>query len=830
MTSAYEAASGGPYTHAADLYWNAGWRGVLPLPVRAKKSPPTGWTGASAPWPSYPDLMAWSESEAGNIALRMPHHVIGIDVDQYDGKTGGDTLSALERAFGALPATWRTTSRDDGVSGIRLYRVPEGAAWPGDLGAGIEVIQWRHRYALVWPSLHPEGRTYRWVTPDGTPAINVVPSPDDLPDLPQAWIDGLTSGRSEAGIVKGQVSTAAARSWLTALPDGPACRETRRALERYRKDLTESGRSRHEVALTAVMRLVRLAAEGHDGTPSALLAFRDAWTASLAGSRSNEEADSEWARLVEGAIAVVHDTPVATSDPCINPFAGLIKESSWPSPQTSPSPGVASPGVNASPSIPTQGRAEASSASRSATPGETSPPGASGPAGAATSASHDLPPEGGLTTRTSWWPKDLEGVLSGAVTEPGPTHLVRTDGQALFYAGKTNGIIGESESGKTFVAVLAVLQAMADHVPVTFVDFEDTAAGVVTRLRDSGASDDQLRTLFSYIGPDESLDALATGDLQEHLLTAAPGLIVLDGVNAAMTLLGLDLNSNTDATAFAQRLLRPLATTGACVIYIDHVPKSKDNETKGGIGAQAKRAMTTGCTLRADVVKPFGRGQSGKLRLTVDKDRPGHVRGASGGAKVAGTAVLTSDAVNGTIALSVEPPEGRTNESGERQPFRPTQLMEKVSAFLANIPDGATTKAIETEVYGNASAIRAAIARLVEEGYVRRQGGARGSLVHHHIKPYSDVIDLVSSPPRPTSSDLVSTSSGRGGESRPTTSSTSSPPYGDEDEVSPARGVVSTLDLVRVGTEGEIYACHGCGEVTERSDLYAGLCKTCRRA
>ena len=181
----------GPYASAAAAYWQAGWRGIVPLPARAKKNPPSGFTGSTGVDPSYADLDAWATGPegSGNIALRMPRDVIGIDVDAYGDKLGRQTLEAAELTHGTLPATWRTTSRDDGVSGIRLYRVPEGLAWPGEIGPSTELIQHRHRYALVWPSIHPEGRTYRWINPDGIvsaaiPDIDELPTPADSSPRP----------------------------------------------------------------------------------------------------------------------------------------------------------------------------------------------------------------------------------------------------------------------------------------------------------------------------------------------------------------------------------------------------------------------------------------------------------------------------------------------------------------------------------------------------------------------------------------------------------------------------------------------------------------------
>jgi AAA domain/Bifunctional DNA primase/polymerase, N-terminal len=186
----------GPYAQAADVYWNAGWRGILPLPARCKLAPPEGWTGGASGDPSYADVTTWAEDGhgRGNIALRLPADVLGIDVDAYGEKKGADTLRDAEQRFGPLPPTWIATSRDDGISGIRLYKVPEGLWWPDAVGEHIDVIRRSHRYAVVWPSIHPEGRPYHWIDP-GSVVANTVPKLDELPDLPGGWVDGLTRSR-----------------------------------------------------------------------------------------------------------------------------------------------------------------------------------------------------------------------------------------------------------------------------------------------------------------------------------------------------------------------------------------------------------------------------------------------------------------------------------------------------------------------------------------------------------------------------------------------------------------------------------------------------------
>ena len=113
----------GPYASAAAAYWQAGWRGIVPLPARAKKNPPSGFTGSTGVDPSYADLDAWATGPegSGNIALRMPRDVIGIDVDAYGDKLGRQTNgSTLSRycasgldAIRIAPSVTRAFEADD---------------------------------------------------------------------------------------------------------------------------------------------------------------------------------------------------------------------------------------------------------------------------------------------------------------------------------------------------------------------------------------------------------------------------------------------------------------------------------------------------------------------------------------------------------------------------------------------------------------------------------------------------------------------------------------------------------------------------------------------
>lgn len=197
MTAAPQQENMTPiYGHAASIYLQYGWKGPLLLPVRKKADPKKGFSGYSGVDPDYATIMQWAtESPYGNIGLRMPETVIGWDEDSYSGRLGSQTRANLEAQLGPLPATWVSTSREDGTgSGIKFFRVPPGIHFVSDLGdqSGVEIVRRQHRYAVVWPSIHPDtGGTYRWYAPGWVPSL-VPPSPTQLAELPATWVQYLT--------------------------------------------------------------------------------------------------------------------------------------------------------------------------------------------------------------------------------------------------------------------------------------------------------------------------------------------------------------------------------------------------------------------------------------------------------------------------------------------------------------------------------------------------------------------------------------------------------------------------------------------------------------
>uniref|UniRef100_UPI0035C964D0 bifunctional DNA primase/polymerase n=1 Tax=uncultured Mycobacterium sp. TaxID=171292 RepID=UPI0035C964D0 len=290
------------YAAAYDTYRQRGWAPIK-LAAHTKWPPPPGFTGHEGGAPSYPDCCAWAEEEpGGNIAIRLPAGMIGIDVDAYDGETGAQTLAEAEKRWGRLPYSPRSSSRDDAVSGVRLYRIPAGMVLPGQIGfpelgiGDVEICQRHHRYVMCWPSIHPSGRQYRWLGIDGAPID--VPYPADIPDLPPAWLKALA--RDDDHARNNTDLGEEAYDINAAVTEGEP---SQRVLFKLSQAMTELyGPSRHDAILARVAGLLRLGKQGEPGVKRALQALREAFANTVGPDRpgGRKEAITEFNRMVTG--------------------------------------------------------------------------------------------------------------------------------------------------------------------------------------------------------------------------------------------------------------------------------------------------------------------------------------------------------------------------------------------------------------------------------------------------------------------------------------------------------------------------------------------------
>lgn len=304
MQDAGEAWNAGqPLLEAIKLAQQRGWHPV-PLIYQTKAQPPAGCTGGQGLWSVEQIQRAWLAGWSSqcwphqpralhNLAARMPAHVLGLDIDDYGAKQGL-TAAWLDEHWITLPPTYSTGSRDSG--GIYLFRaiLPTGMRWHERAMPGGELIHHLHRYALIWPSVHPEGRRY-WVRTPAGELTRHLPAVTDLPWLPEDLLALLIRPQQEQQELGPQAIAEAAA-------DGPLqhrfssfcipqrgwhhepCPAVARIHEHWRIALAEH--SRHDAWLRTATALARLHDQGHTGALAIMQRLHDDFSEMVGSSHA----------------------------------------------------------------------------------------------------------------------------------------------------------------------------------------------------------------------------------------------------------------------------------------------------------------------------------------------------------------------------------------------------------------------------------------------------------------------------------------------------------------------------------------------------------------
>jgi len=381
------------------------------------------------------------------------------------------------------------------------------------------------------------------------------------------------------------------------------------------------------------------------------------------------------------------------------------------------------------------------------------------PTGGLVAELHQAASHAALAQHSSWDVANLADALAGDGDDLTPTLLERSDGVRILYPGKVHSIVGEPESGKGWLILLAAVQIILSGGHVLYIDWEADETTQVTRLLELGVEPYAILDQFHYIRPAEPHDSAAALRLAACLDAWPIQLVVLDGVAEALALNGWDENSAADVTTFYVQVARPLCRDSAAVVTIDHVVKDKDSQGRYARGSTAKLAAIDGAVFKLEVFKPFGRGLAGAARITVNKDRHGHVRAHAAGGRNLGEFRLNSTG-NAVHALLKAPATPEDAEAG----FRPTALMEKVSRAVESANEAGlkpTRNGILTVVRAKRKQdITEALAHLIEEGYIGFTVGARNAHAHLINKPYreaddprSDRFEPPATPPHPNPDD-----------------------------------------------------------------------------
>jgi KaiC/GvpD/RAD55 family RecA-like ATPase len=341
-------------------------------------------------------------------------------------------------------------------------------------------------------------------------------------------------------------------------------------------------------------------------------------------------------------------------------------------------------------------------------------------------------PDGNESPQDSWAPRNLSEVPDEPPVRP------TLGGMQLCYPGKRHVLSGPQESAKTLVAYVLLLAVVREGKRVVLIDFEMGDRDAKMRMRELGASEDEL-ALVAYVDPDEP----ARPDAMERLISLEPGAVLIDAAAGAFDVEGLDDNSRKDVERWASRWIRPFNRAGIATIVLDHVTKNVDSRGSYAIGSERKVGGVD-VHLGFTTLKPIKRGSDGLYKITTHKDRGGfHKRGHLCDFK------FVSDAESHAIEWEIIEPQ----VVDEEHPFRPTGLMEKVSRYLELVAEPPVSRnQVEKDVSGKGEYIRLALDILVSEGFVGEIEGPKRARLVSSIEAYREAFDSISpssSPVRP---------------------------------------------------------------------------------
>ena len=324
---------------------------------------------------------------------------------------------------------------------------------------------------------------------------------------------------------------------------------------------------------------------------------------------------------------------------------------------------------------------------------------------------------------------DMAALLASDLQPEQPSLLVRSDGGALLYAGKMHTFQAEPSSGKSWVALVAVVEVLAMGGAAGYLDFEDTPVGIATRLLQLGAAPTAIAERFYYAQPVGKFGPAERLDLQRALERMNLDLVVIDGVGESLSREGLSEDKADDVIRWTDLLPRPIARTGAAVLMLDHVAKDPEQRGRWARGSGAKLAAVDGVVYQLKVRTSFSRHRAGRLDMIVAKDRPGGV-GAIG--ETVASITVTPHGGGERVVVAVDP---HTAEQASTDTWKPTILMGKVFAALSESSSPLTATQLSTMVHSEKPRlVKESIARLIQEGYIAETG--KRPKVLRVVRPY----------------------------------------------------------------------------------------------
>ncbi len=337
---------------------------------------------------------------------------------------------------------------------------------------------------------------------------------------------------------------------------------------------------------------------------------------------------------------------------------------------------------------------------------------------------------------TTWEPVDLGPYLRGEIQRPQPSvGFARSDGQKMVYPGREHAVLGETESGKTWFAGACVAVELRLGHHVVYIHYEEAdPASTIERLRLLGVDDATINSGLRFHGPSRPVRA----EWLQPMLYPPPSLVVHDGVNEAMALLGVEIKDVGGAAEFKRRLVKPFLAVGAATLACDHLPMGADSSRRDAYGSVHKGNALDGARIMLENVEPFGRGMRGRSNVFITKDRPGYLRARGKPTKTPGKTFMGTLVVDDTgtpdFIEFYAPKDADNLAPGDKQTVTSAELADLVYEVLAALPgrslDSQRKLFAEMRIAGHPfreRALRNAVDDLVAAGRVKEVSGKRGA-------------------------------------------------------------------------------------------------------
>ena len=197
----------------------------------------------------------------------------------------------------------------------------------------------------------------------------------------------------------------------------------------------------------------------------------------------------------------------------------------------------------------------------------------------------------------------------------------------LFYRGRLNGVYGDPECGKTWLALAATAHELRLGNRACYFDLDANGGAVIAkRLVYLGVGLNVIRDSdsFRHYAPEDEDEFRSA---HEEVMAFSPDFVTIDSFGEFLPLLGKDSNSNDDVSDAMRQYISPMTKAKAAVVVLDHMPKNFEARASGfAIGASAKKRRMDGSYLHMNVQQAFTPGLVGVAELTIKKDRLGGLR------------------------------------------------------------------------------------------------------------------------------------------------------------------------------------------------------------